>query len=169
MTQKVDLINKKFGRLTVFEPAESGKDGRARWKTECECGKIIIVRGKNLLRGNTTSCGCRKKEGTHTTHGLSKGKNRIYNIWLGMKQRCNYKKAINYKNYGGRGIKVCERWKKFENFFEDMDKSYKIHLKEFGKINTSLDRIDNEKGYSKENCKWSTKTEQYFNSRSIKN
>lgn len=168
MTKLTDITNKKFGRLTAIEVVGTTRDGKAQWECLCECGKLTTVTGKNLRNGNTVSCGCKKKEGSHTTHGMSKGKNRIYTIWQGMRTRCNYKKAINYHNYGGRGIKVCERWDNFKNFQDDMEKSHIEHLKKHGENNTTLDRIDNSKGYFPKNCKWSTRREQYFNSRSVK-
>ena len=167
MSKRIELKGKTFTYLTVIDDAPS-ESGRASFVCQCKCGKLIVVKGKLLRNKNTTSCGCRKKEGLHTTHGLSKGKKRIYNIWQGMKQRCQYKKAINYHLYGSRGIKVCERWQIFSNFYDDMNESYEKHLKEYGKIDTSLDRINNNGDYCLKNCKWSTKREQYLNSRSNK-
>lgn len=100
-------------------------------------------------------------------HGM-KG-TRIYNIWKGIKVRCYNKNRIYYKNYGGRGIIVCDRWlNSFENFYEDMSLSYISHCKKHGEVDTTIDRINNDGNYEKDNCKWSTKLEQSINSRNTK-
>lgn len=90
---------------------------------------------------------------------------RFHQIWENMKQRCNNPNDYYYYNYGGRGIKICDRWSKYINFKADMEKSYKYHLKKYGKKNTTIDRINNNGNYCKENCKWSTLKEQNSNKR----
>jgi hypothetical protein len=95
-------------------------------------------------------------------------KNPIYHIWSSMKSRCNNEKSTAYKNYGGRGIKVCDKWLRFKNFKKDMYESYLIHCEEFGKKNTSIDRINNNGNYELNNCKWATKKEQGNNKRNNK-
>lgn len=110
-----------------------------------------------MKTGNTTSCGCRKKSvlGISTTkHG--KAGTRTHRIWKAMRSRCNNPNIPRYKDYGGRGITVCKRWDKFENFLADMGEAPDGH---------SIDRINNNKGYSPSNCKWSTPTEQNRNQR----
>ena len=98
-------------------------------------------------------------------HGLSK--TRFYGIWHKMKERCSNKNYIKYYSYGGRGISVCDEWKIFTNFRDDMYNNYKSHIKEFGIKDTSIDRIDNDGNYNKENCRWATIEEQGRN-KSIK-
>lgn len=104
------------------------------------------------MAGNSKSCGCLAKVITsivHKTHGMSE--TRTYNIWLGMIQRCNNPHNDRFDDYGGRGIKLCERWERFENFFEDMGEA---------PSGLSIHRIHNDLGYSKANCKWATRKEQ---------
>lgn len=134
---------------------------RRMGRYKCECGEVIVVE-KYLVegkRGNTRSCGCLQKDYANRPkkHGRSKRhhKNyRTYSSWQHMKDRCLNPKNKYYKNYGGRGIKVCGRWMKFENFLEDMGDSPEGH---------SIDRLDINKGYSVDNCRWATKAEQNRN------
>lgn len=167
MPQRKPLEKSKYGRLTVVRdlppmPAytKSGRKISLR-KVECicDCGKTVLVDASNLWRGNTTSCGCRDIEATifrSSTHG---GCSRPeYRIWQGMKSRCNNPKNPGFELYGGRGIKVCDSWdKSFDAFFEDMGQR--------PSKNHSLERKDNSKGYSKDNCKWATVKEQTRNRR----
>ena len=153
------LIGKRFGRLTVLDIA--GKDNQKKyfWLCKCDCGNIKKIRGSSLNFGSTKSCGCLWKEallenGKKGTHHMTNTQE--YNIWAIMKQRCLNKNNPKYKNYGGRGIKVCEEWLKFDNFYKDMGERPE------GK---SIDRIDNEKGYFKENCRWATLKQQGRNKR----
>lgn len=92
---------------------------------------------------------------------------KFYKKWRNLKARCQDKKWKDYKNYGGRGIKTCDRWLIFVNFYEDMYDSYLKHVEEFGEKNTTLDRRDNDKGYTKENCRWATYKEQNNNRRNV--
>lgn len=145
-----DLTGQIFERWTVirFDRFIGKKPNRkAYWLCECECGTRKSVWMGSLTTGLSKSCGCFKIDNPGArTHGLSK--TREYRIWAGMWQRCTNPKEINYERYGARGITVCERWRLFPNFLEDMGKApFK---------NAQLDRIDNSLGYFKENCRWVT-------------
>ena len=151
----VDLTGQRFGRIIVIEKTDRRSGRHIIWKCKCDCGKETFVSGNNLRSGNTTSCGCLNKE-LVITHGQSYSSE--YGSWKMMKDRCYNLKNKQFKDYGGRGIEVCDRWKdSFENFFEDMGP------KSSGKH--SIDRIDVNGNYDPENCKWSTDVEQNRNKR----
>lgn len=151
MSEIKDLTGKQFGAVTVLRRAGSTKQGQAKWLYRCICGKEKVAAGGDIRNGRITSCGCRasrKKGALATEHPL-------YSTWKNMKCRCFNPKTPEYKNYGGRGVTVCERWLDFWTFAADMGpkpgKKY------------SLDRINNDGDYCPENCKWSTYTEQSRN------
>ncbi len=164
MGKFIDLTGQKFGRLTVIKRVENTDDGRIKWLCLCECGKKIIVQAGSLKGGNTKSCGCFHKEQAknanykhgHSSNGII---SHTYITWIQIIQRCTNPKRIDYKNYGGRGIKICEAWMKFEGFLQDMGER---------PSNTSIDRVNNNGNYCKENCKWSTRKEQQRNKRDNK-
>lgn len=149
----VDLTGRIFGRLIVIKQNGTDKKGHALWLCKCNCGQEKEITSNSLVCNLTKSCGCLRKEKL-TTHGHSKTK--IYKIWTSMIQRCINTKYKEYKNYGGRGIKVCKRWLKFENFLEDVGEK---------PTGLSLDRIDNNGNYCLENHRWATKIEQARNMR----
>lgn len=146
----IDITGQKFNRLTAIEYV-----GKGKWLFQCDCGQKVVVAAANVKNGNTMSCGCLFLNGNNLRHGGSG--TREYSIWKGIKARCLNPNIPNYNTYGGRGIKVCDRWLKFENFLADMGK---CPGKEY-----SLDRINNDGDYCPENCRWATWIEQCNNQR----
>lgn len=147
----VKMIGARFGKLTVAGEADPYINPKAgtkirSWKCTCDCGVSVVVRGDCLRNGNTNSCGCEKWP---TKHGQCKSK--TYETWMNMQRRCRNGKL---KNYGARGVQVCERWQTFENFLADMGER---------PDGCSIDRIDSRKGYSPANCRWATRVQQNRN------
>lgn len=153
-----DITGFRSGFLTAISYA--GSDGKkSLWTVRCDCGKTIIMPASELKKGKQKSCGCMrnalisKSRSTHTMSGAP-----IWAVWHSMKQRCENPTAQAWRNYGGRGIKVCERWSKsFDDFYSDMGSAYKKGL--------TLDRIDVNGDYTPENCRWTTMKNQARNKR----
>jgi hypothetical protein len=166
---KEEKIGDRFGKLVILSKEikeNSLKRPELYYKCQCDCGNTTVVRARLLRNGQTKSCGCLQKEVLRkmnsTQNGLSTTK--IYKSWYHMMQRCTNPKARSYDRYGGAGITVCERWKTFLNFYEDMKDSYYSAVEKYGDESLiSIDRIDGTKGYYKENCRWITIAEQNLN------
>lgn len=158
MAELKNLIGKRFGRLLVIERSQR-KNG-TYWKCRCDCGCEKDVISGNLISGKVVSCGCYLNERrikAKTIHGDSKS--RLYNIWILMKARCEKEKNKAYKNYGGRGIQVCDKWKySYEEFKKwSIENGYSQNL--------SIDRIDNDGNYEPSNCRWVDRKTQNNNNR----
>ncbi len=151
----IDLTGRKFGRLTALRRVH-GSD----WAWRCTCGVAIVKIASAVKSGNTRSCGCLRRETTAQMAALKKthgrAKTRVYRCWTGMLQRCSNPNVENFHNYGGRGINVCKRWLKFENFYADMGDPPK---------KMSLERVNNNGGYNPSNCIWACVATQSQNRR----
>jgi len=154
---RLELSGQKFGMLTAIRPIGRGKHKEIIWLFQCDCGRLTEVIGSKVKCGATKSCGCLVHNNGVRTHGLSKTS--TYRTWQSMRQRCQNPDDYAYKHYGSRGIKVCERWDKFENFLEDMGERPK---------GLTIERIDNDKGYFPKNCKWATMKDQLRNRRNVR-
>lgn len=162
MSKRKDLVGEVFSDLEVIKYLYTDKHKKIRWLCKCSCGNFCTASGNHLKQGLTKSCGHRLitvcKE-VNTTHGFRS--TRQYNIWCGMKERCDNPNSKNYDLYGGRGISYPLKWRTFDGFWEDMSEGYEDHL--------TLERKNPDVGYSSSNCEWATTHEQSRNHRMGKN
>ena len=158
----IDLVGEKYGRLTVVE-FDRLQNHKTYWKCVCDCGLTVIATGNNLRSGNTQSCGCLHREKVadigrrNAGHGEShNNRTRLYTIWCGMRQRCNNPNRAAYKLYGGKGVKLCDEWNDYSKFREW---AYANGCEEPKPGQSkgdmmSIDRVDPDKAYSPDNCRW---------------
>jgi len=154
----LDITGMMFGRLTALKLVGKTPAGMSLWLCACECGNKRVVMVSSLRYGSTTSCGCIRVEQQRKSflrHGMSG--TREHHTWLSMLQRCYNENNPRYEHYGGRGISVCDEWRDdFAAFYRDMGPK---------PIGLSIDRIDNDGDYNRDNCRWATASEQNYNTR----
>lgn len=160
------MIGKRFERLLVVTQAHRSDTRLAHWYCQCDCGRTKVVAGSSLRSGVIRSCGCLRSEkarvmgSSSKRHGLSRHPS--YSVWTSMMHRCYSSRDIEYRNYGGRGIAVCDRWHRFENFYTDFGHHRPVTKNRRG---ISIERKDNNGNYEPSNVRWATPKEQGSNKR----
>ena len=164
MPKFVDHTGERFGYLVALrKESRDSKHGKvAYWLCRCDCGNEKWISANNLTKGNTISCGCKQNEHlNHKPNPFKKDNPRLYSIWTGMKTRCFNPNSARYKDYGGRGITICDEWRTFDNFcLWALSNGYEDGL--------TIERLDNDKSYCPSNCTWITKSEQGKNKRNLR-
>jgi hypothetical protein len=154
MSKIVNLIGKRFGKLTVLRRADKSSGGSIMWRCKCDCGSTLTVQGNNLKSGHTKSCGCIRRFSLGYKDGHIATK--LYKVWSQMKDRCNNTNNGNYQYYGGKGIVICEEWSEFNKFHSwAYSNGYKEGL--------TIDRVDSNKNYCPANCRWVPQSVQVLN------
>lgn len=169
MYRKILKIGARFGTRTIIEEMKERKNGYIMYRVQCDCGDVVILNGSYLRTRERPCKSCSLKKNTvkgknhwaykHGMASRTRGRDRIYSIWVSMRQRCNDKNDQQYHDYGGRGIKVCEEWNDFSIFYKDMGER---------PDGMQLNRIDNDGNYCKDNCRWDDITTQANNRRTTR-
>lgn len=165
MPKSINITNERYSSLTAISKSPKSRPGRTMWLCRCDCGNMVEVYLGHLRDGHTKSCGCKKMVNIkrHNMSGTP-----LYVCWQNIVQRTQNPNHPQYKYWGGRGITLEPYYRVFDNFFADMGNLYDEHVLLHGRRQTSIDRIDNNKGYERGNLRWATQSQQNYNRRASK-